>query len=249
MKSNIFFLTLVLSISFSYSTNVKFHNVNDLYGVSMRETASICKDNNGFIWTSSKTGIMRISDNDCRIYSIPYRTTDIINVKLVYNNNFLIAYSNNGQAFRYNAVHDRFDFLFHLSILLGNRHLVVSSIIIDNQGDLWISSSMGLHHYQNEEITQVEKDNTELFSIKYDENHILFIRSDEIYLLNLKTKLSECILKNSFLSINQITTPLFYDAKENRLWISSPYNSLFFYDFNDKHLAKIPIHSFQKQLV
>ena len=56
----------------------------------MREMASVCKDGNGFIWASSKTGILRITESDYRIYQLPYKTANIINVKLAYNNSFLI---------------------------------------------------------------------------------------------------------------------------------------------------------------
>ena len=91
-----------------------------MYGISMREMASVCKDGNGFIWASSKTGILRITESDYRIYQLPYKTANIINVKLAYNNSFLIAYTNNGQFFHYNELYDRFDFwiLEYLSIIL-----------------------------------------------------------------------------------------------------------------------------------
>ena len=249
MKFKLIIIALILSINVSYSTDVRFYNVNDLYGVSMRETASVCKDKNGFIWTSSKTGIMRLSGNNCRIYSIPYQTTDIINVKLVYKNNLLIAYTNNGQVFCYNEVYDRFDFLFHLSRLLNNRHLVVFSTIIDNQGDLWISSTMGLHKYMNGEIIQIENNKLEIQSIEYDDNHILFIQGDEICLLNIKNRTSNIIYKNSILADNQLTTPRFYDAVEKKLWISTTYSGIFCFDFEKKSLVKLSVQHFPKQPV
>jgi len=250
MKHLLVSIVFTSSISLTYSTdNVQFYNINDLYGVSMRETASVCKDKNGFIWTSSKTGIMRLAENDCRIYSIPYQTMDVINIKLVYKNNLLIAYSNNGQVFCYNALYDRFDFLFHLSRMLKNRHLVVSSVIIDSQSDLWISSTMGLHKYHKGEITQVENGEKELQSIEYDENHILFIRGDEIRLMDTKTQISSCIYKNNILPVNQIITPLLYDAAEKKLWMAATSNGIFYFNFSEKTLTKLPAKSFPNQPV
>ena len=249
MKYKLILFVFALSIYISYAANVKFYNVNDRYGVSMRETASICKDKNGFIWTSSKTGIMRLTENNYRTYPVPYQTTDIFNVKLAYKDNFLIAYTNNGQVFRYNTIYDRFDFMFNLSSILKNNHLYVSSIIIDNQDDLWISSTMGLHRYYNGEIAQVGNNTSELHSIKYDEGHILVIRDDEILLIDIKTHKSNCIFKNSALSVNQSTTPLYYDKAEKKLWISGTYDDLFYFDFTEKTLVNLTIQPFPKQPV
>ena len=99
--NTLFIVTFALS---AQSANVKFYNVNQIYGISMRETASVCKDNNGFIWASSKTGIVRIAGNDYRIYQLPFQTLNILNVKLACTNSELYAYSNNGQVFRYNPI-------------------------------------------------------------------------------------------------------------------------------------------------
>lgn len=81
------------------SAPVNFYSVNNLFGISMRVTNSICKDENGFIWASSKTGILRLTDDDYRIYQLPFETTGAISVKLAYRNGKLFAYTNNGQVF------------------------------------------------------------------------------------------------------------------------------------------------------
>ena len=76
-------LIVVLLVDFivpARSDNVIFHNINQIFGISMRETASVCKDDNGFIWTSSKTGILRIMENDYRMYQ--YAKTPRIGVLL-----------------------------------------------------------------------------------------------------------------------------------------------------------------------
>ena len=249
MKCKLIFITLILSVNLSYSSNVKFYNVNDLYGISMRETASVCKDSNGFIWASSRTGIMRLSGYDCRIYPIPYETTDIINVKLKYKNNNLIAYTNNGQIFCFNSVYDRFDFIINLSSVLNNRHLSVHSAIIDYQGDIWISSSMGLHKYHEGEITLVENNDSDLRSIEFDENHILFIKGDEIRLLDIKTQTSECIYTNNTLSAIPSITPHYYDNVEKRLWVGTRLNGIYYFDLTEKTFAPIAIQPSTRQPV
>src|SRR5665647_3488040 len=122
------FLIAILSLTFFslHSSNVKFYSINSLYGISMREPASVCKDNKGFIWTSSKTGILRLTGDDYRIYQLPHENADIISVKLVYTNSCLLAYTNNGQLFRYNAIDDQFDLLVSMTKVLNNKHISVS---------------------------------------------------------------------------------------------------------------------------
>ena len=91
---------LLLGLVFALNvTAVKFYSVNTLLGISYRVTASICKDDNGFIWASSKTGILRLTDDDYRIYHLQYETAGAIFVKLIYEHSRLIAYTNNGQIF------------------------------------------------------------------------------------------------------------------------------------------------------
>jgi ligand-binding sensor domain-containing protein len=143
-------LVALLSLTFFslHSSNVKFYSINSLYGISMREPASVCKDSKGFIWTSSKTGVLRLAGDDYRIYQLPYENADIISVKLVYTNSCLLAYTNNGQLFRYNAIDDQFDLLVSMTKVLKNKYLSVSCVLIDDSGNYWIATSFGLFRYQ-----------------------------------------------------------------------------------------------------
>lgn len=76
---------LLLCLAFSLNVlAVKFYSINSLFGISSKVTNSICEDDNGFIWASSKTGILRLTENDYRIYQLPYETAGAIVVKLIY---------------------------------------------------------------------------------------------------------------------------------------------------------------------
>jgi len=89
-----FFVVVALLISITLPANVlavKFYSINSLFGISHRVTNSICKDNNGFIWASSKTGILRITDDDYRIYQLPYETEGVLMVRMIYENSKLTA--------------------------------------------------------------------------------------------------------------------------------------------------------------
>ena len=54
----------------------EFFSVNNLYNISIRETNSVCKDADGFVWASSKMGIMRFASHNYRIYNLPYAERD-----------------------------------------------------------------------------------------------------------------------------------------------------------------------------
>ena len=43
------FILLFISLN-SFSANVKFYNISDIYGITSGEAFSVCKDQYGFIW-------------------------------------------------------------------------------------------------------------------------------------------------------------------------------------------------------
>ena len=243
MKSRLLIFFLFLSIFNIYASDVKFYNINAMYGISMREMASVCKDGNGFIWASSKTGILRITESDYRIYQLPYKTANIINVKLAYNNSFLIAYTNNGQFFHYNELYDRFDLFLDLRISFNNTFLSVGKVVIDDEQALWIPTSGGLCKYKNGIFTQISEAPIRTQCItSYDQTHLLVASQDSIRLLNTNTlkQKSICGIEDMF----QINT-LFYDHKREVVWIGTSTDGLFYLDMKKKTL--LPFSNFPKQ--
>lgn len=245
MKSRLTLLFLfILSLNL-YSSDVKFYNINTMYGISMREMASVCKDNNGFIWASSKTGVLRITKSDYRIYPLPYKTANILTVRLVCNDSSLIAYTNNGQMFRYNELYDRFDLFLDIRESVNNDFLSVSKIAIDNEQTLWVSTSLGLCKYKNGVFEQISKDGFEVYSIAlYDETHFLIATQKSIDLLDIHTLERKLVHKiDNGLLINN----LFYDKSMNILWIGTSTDGLFYFDMEKKLLSVFPNKEFPKQ--
>lgn len=138
----------IISTFVSYSSNVKFYDINTIHSINIREVASVCKDKNGFVWASSKTGILRLAEDGYYIYQLPYETADVIFVKLVYENDTLLAFTNNGQIFCYNVLLDRFDLIIDVRKPLNDSHLGINRILVDKIGSLLIASSIGLYKYQ-----------------------------------------------------------------------------------------------------
>lgn len=247
MRKRLLFITLCLSILRVYSTDVKFHSINSIFGISMRETSSICKDKNGFIWTSSKTGILRITDSDYRIYQLPYKTANIVTVKLLYANSELYAYSNNGQLFVYNSIFDRFDFLTDFKIVFKNNYLLVHKFIVHKDGSFWVATSSGLFRIKNSKVSKIGRKLDGVRNIEVIDANQLICESDiGISILNTSTLSTTVIHKIS--NGNPLNTSVFFhDKKKNRVWIGTQSDGLYFFDIKSNILKKNTVNYFPKQ--
>ena len=248
IKYLLLFFIVVFSFSNSYSSDVKFYNINTLYGISMREANSVCKDNDGFIWVSSITGILRLTEDDYRIYQLQYETPNAINVKLVYKNSLLLAYTNNGQIFYYNRLLDRFEFLVNLKKTLKNNNLSIEIVLIEDKNTFWIATSVGFYKYQNGKLSSMGKETSMIWNATWYTAHKMIIaKRNGFSIFDTQTQKSVSIYENTILPSNTNFSKLYFDKTLNRLWLGTVANGLFYYDFKTKSLTKIKINSFPEQ--
>ena len=245
-----YWLVSIIFINIAFSLNVlaaKFYSINTLFGISSRVTNSICKDNNGFIWASSKTGILRLTDDDYRIYQLPYETAGAIVVKLIYEHSELIAYTNNGQLYSYDRVYDRFDLVVDLSKTLNIGHFDVYTILIDQSGDYWIATDSGLYKYHLGKLTLIDKNSLEKYSVTwFDEQHLIITKPSGIWSLDIQSLECKCIYENKSIS-RFLVSSLYFDKNQNKLWIGTLSNGLFCYDFGSANLNHLLKSSFPRQ--
>lgn len=245
-------LLLFLFISIALPSNAlpaKFHSVNSLFGISMRLTNSICMDDNGFVWASSKTGILRLTDDDYRIYQLPYETEGVLIVRLIYQNSKLTAFTNNGQVFAYNPIYDRFDLLFNLSSLLNNKNLYTYTLLTDDNNDFWISLNSGLYKYHSGKLNLIDSTLTERYAITwYDSHQLIIAKSEEIWLLDTQSFKSKCIYTQDSSNPYSVSS-LFFDKNQNKLWIGTMSDGLFCYNFNSETFSPILQSTLPKQPV
>lgn len=245
-------VTALLLLFIMLSANVfavKFYSVNALFGISMRETNSVCKDNNGFVWASSKTGILRLTDNDYRIYQLPYESADVVTVQLVYNHKNLIAFTNNGQIFAYNPIFDRFDLKLNIGKNLNDNYLVVHNLLIDEFDDLWIATSSGLFKYKDGKLSLIKNIANERFSMTWmDKQHLLIVNADGIWLFDIQSLAFQQIYENK-IDNHLIASSLFLDSIQNKLWVGTLSNGLFFYDFGSETFSGFLPSEFPRQPV
>ncbi|NDV80887.1 two-component regulator propeller domain-containing protein [Bacteroides sp. 51] len=238
-------LSFVSGVSI-YSSNAKFYSINSIYGISMREVSSVCKDDNGFIWASSKNGVLRITEGNYRIYQLPYISANVLSVKVIYSKGRLIAFTNNGQLFIYNELYDRFDVYLDLRVPTDNLYITVEKIVTDHEQALWIASSAGLYQYKNEQLHAVKELSKETYSIDwYDKDHLFAATEDGLYLLNIHTLDQKRMYRINNHNIRFST--IYYDKSIARLWVGTLFDGLYYYDLNKNQLEGTSIKDFPKQ--
>ena len=213
-----------------------------MFGVSMLNVSSICKDNKGFIWTASRSGVMRLTDDSYRAYSLPFEKHNAIVVKLIYQNSELLAYTNNGQLFRYNEILDKFDSL----LTIRKFNLDITNVLADNNGTYWLSTNAGLYKLMRG-VLSLQIPNVDFRNIAwYDDKQIITVANNKISLLDIHTWRNKTIcLYPSNQSID--ITKLFYDKIHRRLWIGTLSSGLYYLDFSNYSFHSSTIKGLPRQ--
>jgi len=229
------------------ASTAKFYSVNALFGISLREVNSVCSDSYGFIWASSKTGILRIMADDYRIYQLPYENANVITVKLICTNSRLLAYTNNGQIFLFNQVLDRFELMVDIGRVLKSQHVIVQDLLQEANGALWIASSEGFFKYEFGKLMMLERFESEDYFITwFDDQYLILVRNEGIWLWNRQNNTKQCIYENH--KVNALTpSSLCYDAQSDKLWIGTISNGLFAFDWQTKSFYPVLEGTFPKQ--
>lgn len=235
------FLFFVLFLSGAFlrvqgQNALSFQSLNEKFGISLRETTSACMDRNGFVWIASKMGILRVSEDDYRIYQLPYDSPDVVFVKLHYANGTLYVYSNNGQVFVYNAVSDRFELFLHVGKELDAPFLMVFNMEVDEVGRLWFSSSSGLIKCSGQEVSQL----TQLGAVFH-----LTLSGDQLWVAGDTSLLAFDVYGSGKgrvvrkLERGLRVSKMFFDS-EDHLWVGTDGRGLFKMDEDGDDLQPIP---------
>lgn len=226
---------------------VRFYNMNLLYGISLRATNSICKDSNGFIWASSKTGIIRLTKSDYHLYQLPFESVDNITVKVMFENGQLIAYTNNGQIFSYCRVQDRFQLVVNLGKLLNTKLISVNQLLVDHSGTYWVAMSTGLYSYHAGHLDTIREFPAERNSMDWlDEDELILVSSEGIWSFNILSRTFDFLLKNVTITPFQVSTLMLAKAK-NKLWIGTMSNGLCLFDLGSRKLSEVQSSRFPRQ--
>ena len=246
MKNILLFFLFLVSTVDMLAGDVKFYNINDIYGTSVREAYSITKDKDGFIWCASKTGVLRISPSKYKIYQLPHKSTDIYFTKLDYSGSTLIAYSNNSQIFEYDPLYDQFNLLVDLRRLLNNEYVSTKGTVIDDNKNIWIGTSFGLYKYEGEQLKIEIPDVEVVFLRRWTSTHLFLATPKGIAVFDTDKRKLEYIYKYSQESEFEVSSFL-YDKAANKFWIGTISNGLWAYDISKHQLVKILVNGLPKQ--
>jgi signal transduction histidine kinase/CheY-like chemotaxis protein/ligand-binding sensor domain-containing protein len=245
MKIKSLLVLVALCICELSAADVKFYSINSIYGISLRETSSLCRDNNGFIWAASKTGIVRLTNDNYRLYQLPFKSSNFNIIKLIYHPTGLIAYTNNGQLFRYNRIYDRFDFIADLR--KTEKQISINNLLINKDGTFWIATTAGLYKYSNGNYSLVGKDKTAFCYIAWCTNNQLIVAgATNIRLINTEQSKKSILISKNPNSTFQVSK-LYYDSKSRRLWIGTVSSGLYWSNLKNKVLNKVSANTLPQQ--
>lgn len=229
MRKHILFFIAMFCQLMTFAVETEFHHVNLMFGISMRKVTSLCKDDNGFVYGASKMGVVRVTDGDYRIYSLPY-TSSVISVRLVYANSQIYALSNNGQIFRYDRLYDRFEQFMDLHDYIDDKHLAVYKVITGPDHSLWLATSEGVYQIKGQNLTLVTEKNVRVWSLGLLDAHTLIYATNRtINTLNLQSMKSEIISQHS---VDMEITALHIDSTYKKVWIGTTSQGLYYLDLN-----------------
>ena len=222
-------LLLVLSSHCGITAEPEFFSVNNLYQISIRETNSVCKDADGFVWVSSKMGILRFASHNYRFYNLPYSEHNALTVRLECRDNMLVAYCNTGQVFIYNRVSDQFEPLVNLIRYINRLSLIIYKIAIDSELNLWVATSNGFFKYTDGQIAVIE-DEGAFYNLEWQsDNQLIVAGLSKIETIDTDSPDA----RPSDIGVrlpNSIKTSIFCDKSHNRLWIGTKTDGLLQYD-------------------
>ena len=229
-----------------YASDMGFYNADDTYGITIREPSSICKDDDGFMWVATKSGIYRLSD-ESKCYNVPYTTVNIVSVELVHRKGELYVFTNHGEIFRYNKRLDRFEHYLDLLSALNVEAIYLADIKIGGDKDiLWLATSAGLYHCVNGKCTRIPGVEGAVGDMTMDGcKHLIVASTGGVYRINTENYDREVWNDNP----GVFPTLIKLDKAMNRLWIGTMSDGLYYLDCDTKELKASPIKRFPHQYV
>lgn len=209
-------------------------------GVSIRDVASVRVDDVGFIWASTKLGVVRIASGASKSYALPIDNSSVRNVKLEYAGGMLYAYLDNGKVFHYDAAADKFVSHVDIGELVSSSSLSVQQILIDVEGNLWVACSMGVLKCSTDNaVSSVAFSNNvgvEL-SMCPDGDNVLYVCSERgvVKINRISGTFNPVLGPDARLR----ATSSLYDPSAGRLWIGTRSDGLFYLDDGSDTLHEV----------
>ena len=244
MKNSLllFLIFFLLRPCNAISRDFTFSNINESFGISMREITAAVRDDDGFIWAASRSGVLRVASDDYRLYQLPFATTDVLQLKMASRGSLLVVATQNGQVFRYNRILNKFEQWFTLSSLLGNDNWV-TNLLIDVDGKVWISTSIGIFFWTGKEVARAFDDMAGVSNIALLEDcHALAFVQSSIYHIDTRKHTYTKLCGH----LPTLISSARFDAHAGRVWVGTYDAGLWEYELTTQTARKVAVPHFQQ---
>ena len=247
MITTVIALLLFLSVDMSAANRPHFYNVSEIYGVAVSEPNSICMDDNGFVWVGSRNGVYRFSDNDFKLYALPYVSMNVISVEVVSRDGRTAAYTNQGEVFVYDPAADRFTYCLNLPEMTGLDGTYLAQIDIEKDGDIWLAGAEGLYVFSAPSLYQIKDVKGPIGDMVRcgRDNSIVAGGTDGIYSVDTATRKGRKICGSG----GVFPTRLRVDSAMNRIWVGTMADGLHYVDLCSLKMKKTGPADFPRQYV
>lgn len=249
-RNLLIFFAYIISAPIIADKNLDYRQLTDNNNVMSQSISNIIKDNYGFVWIASRSGISRYDGRNIKHYALSeseiMQDTDgrSFFIRKAYDNR-LWAFSNNGKIYCYDPSSDAFILKTDISLHFKLRFMF--DLYLDEEGYAWIASTTGLLRCPLDKPS-----NTHL--ITDDKTSVTCILPISPQTLALGTTRGLQFVDMPSLKISKPGTQsdkynimsLHLDARRNYIWIGSFSSGLFVWDISNRkyvnlsYLANIP---------
>ena len=222
-------------VSASDSSISEFITVKGHQGIPLSGITSLAEDDNGFVWGASRMGLMRATPSDVYYYSLPDSTSDFMQMKVAYNKGVLAASTQNGKIFHYDRIKDRFLPLFSISDTLGTTDWI-SNLVVDNTGKTWISTSLGIYIYSDNDLKRIgPSDKGYSYIVPVNDSVMFALHGGKLYRISSGGK-DFTLLKGK---LEHFISSAVYDPFRDRILLGTYKGQLWEYILKDQKLNLI----------
>lgn len=231
-------LLLLFNVDYLKGNEKRFNNISTISGMSLREARGICEDEDGFIWASTKSGIVRIMSNDFRIYTLNFAKTDVLYTDITYNAGVLIAYTSNGLIFRYNKFTDTFEQILDMRDKLNSAYLAIGLVQIFDKDEYWLATSQGLYVLKNADLRLVNADAERVRRLLFIGNSVYYVKNS-VLVHHDRAKQKKIAEWNFAEFSNSVISKMYYDKSGTRILLGTLSDGLFAFDLKTRKIISI----------
>ena len=179
------YITITInSISVLGNNDYLFKHYNTDNGLSQNTVRSIFQDNFGFMWFGTKDGLNRFDGSNFKLFKLSTEgeLSDNVFHRILQDKNDNIWVSTEDGVYIYDYYHEKFQRFNHITNDNDSVYGIVSEMILDADGDIWMSvEGKGIFHYSfvNDQLffysIPIVEDGMKMVSLCADNNNGVWV--------------------------------------------------------------------------